>query len=346
MKIKFFAAFILIICLAASLIACAPSSGDGETDTEEWTDTPPMELADADDLSFTVLSDNSGCAVLGLFSESGAIRIEIPAEHNGMPVVAIAEDAFSSNVHLESITIPDTVTHIGSSAFDGCVKLKSVELSKNLEFIGEGVFDGCSKLSLTEYNNAFYLGSESSPYTILMNAKNSEIEHCELHPDTRIINEFAFADCTEVDNIIIPNGIKYIGTDAFYDCYDLEFEEYEYAYYLGNETNPYLVLVDVMARSTSISYTVHDKTKIIVPAAFYECKELTTVKIPESVECIGAYAFEGCDKLLKVEFPSISDWRLIKSDDIYLVYIVDTSDAEVTVNMFTKGYIPCTWAKQ
>ncbi len=346
-------AFTILMCilLSTALISCSPSDtqqGNNTTDPipndEEQTDTPPMELADADDLSYIVSDDGSYCYVLGLYSEIGAKNIEIPYNYNGIPITGIAEKAFASSQHLESVTIPDSVTHIGTSAFDGCYALENVQMSKNITFIGDGAFEGCDKLELAENDGAYYLGSTEAPYTVLLEAVNKDIESCTIHEDTRIIYEYAFADCTEVDKIIIPDGIMQIGVGAFIDCYDLEFNRHENAKYLGNENNPYLVLAE-SASSSVTECNVHTDTKLIAPAAFYDCDALDILVIPNGVKYIGPFAFEGCEQLTKITFDSITDWRVINGDELSKIIMIDTGDPEMAF-LLRGSYCSFTFVKQ
>jgi len=67
-----------------------------------------------------------------------------------------------------------------------------------------------------------------------------------------------------------------IGTSAFYGCTSLTYHAYDNALYLGNKSNPYLVLVK--AKNTSIaSCTIHEDTRVIYRFAFRDCASLTSV---------------------------------------------------------------------
>lgn len=53
---------------------------------------------------------------------------------------------FSDCTALESIVMPDSVTHIGRYAFYKCTALADVTLNEGLVFLGESAFDGCAAL--------------------------------------------------------------------------------------------------------------------------------------------------------------------------------------------------------
>lgn len=52
----------------------------------------------------------------------------------------IGEGAFSGNLNLKNIKVPEGVTSIGAGAFSSCVNLESIQLPESLEDIGYGLF--------------------------------------------------------------------------------------------------------------------------------------------------------------------------------------------------------------
>ena len=336
-------------------------NGDNESETEsesvndEIPITPPMELADERHLTFLKTEDDMGYTVKGLFGEVGAIKIVIPETFKGLPVIGIENGAFSSSSDLVTVVMPDTLKYIGEGAFESCNNLKDVTLSKNLEYVGDYAFEGCDALELNEYDNALYFGSDENPYIVLMQAKDEGIESCKVHDDTKIIYASAFYNCTELDEVSIPDGIRQIGIGAFEECYDLfpnpdeTSPEYTYtkdADYLGNENNPFLVLVRVRGGKNITAIEVHSDTKIIAPGAFVGCEKLESINIPDSLQVIGEYAFEGCKSLESVTVSSGASWYVFVSDAVYQNNVISTNDSEeFLVNLIKKNYA-CSFIKK
>ena len=332
------------------MISCGDTTDDppsqNESSTrEDETLPPPIELADDDDLSYVLNSDNASYSVLGVFHETGAVRVEIPETHNDLPVTGIVASAFASSSYLESVSMPDTVTHIGNNAFDGCVVLKTVELSNSLIYIGELAFEGCDSFELKKFDNALYLGSKSNPYAVLIKAADTEIESCTIHDDTKFIYDYAFLECTEIDEIIVPEGLIAVGSYAFEDCYDLfPNNSVNGAYYLGNAGNPYLILVEASGGRELQELVIEPTTKIIAPGAVEGCSEITSITIPESVSFIGQYAFEGCTSLKNVNFISES-WTIINGEKTYVPVEIKTTNDDIARDL-TEVYYYCAWYKQ
>ena len=114
-------------------------------------------------------------------------------------VVKIGESVFYNNDSLRSVTIPYTVTSIGYYAFAACDNLKSITVdSKNKNYVSaEGVLFNKDKTVLVQYPG----GKENISYIV----PNSVV----------LINGEAFRDVGCLDRVVIPAGIKGIGSDAF-----------------------------------------------------------------------------------------------------------------------------------
>lgn len=96
--------------------------------------------------------------IWGYTTESGTVTItaykgsekslEIPAEIDECPVIAIAEGAFANNTTLQYVSIPNSVFIIGKDAFKGCTSLKEVSISDSVSTISEGAFSDCTSLAI------------------------------------------------------------------------------------------------------------------------------------------------------------------------------------------------------
>lgn len=138
-----------------------------------------------------------------------------------------------------------------------------------------------------------------------------------------VIGEKAFADCTAT-SIYIPDGIKKIGTRAFYNCANIteihipssvteigtqifyKASSLNTVYYdsmYSNSDNPFLNI-------TNIKKIVFGGSRI-PPYILQSCVNITEVEML-NVTSVGELAFSGCNNLEKVNIGSIAKWCSIK----------------------------------
>ena len=89
---------------------------------------------------------NDYYAVIGYDEHVMIEELVIPETYEGLPVLEISFNAFTSHPHITSVYIPDCVTAIQDGAFSGCEKLKSVRMPEKLAWIGDLAFCSCPLL--------------------------------------------------------------------------------------------------------------------------------------------------------------------------------------------------------
>ena len=128
------------------------------------------------------------------------------------------------------------------------------------------------------------------------------------------IGDLAFANCSSLTSVNIPATVKSVGDDAFVNCDALTYTVEEGAKYLGNEANPYHVLVSATDKNIT-ACKINAATVIIGKEAFLECEALTAVAIPDSVVLVDDKAFASCAKLSEVTLgngvKSIGDYAFL-----------------------------------
>ncbi len=127
-----------------------------------------------------------------------------PIEEIALPdgLKEIAAEAFLDCAKLKKIAIPDSVTYIGAHAFGNCSALKEM----TVPFVGEKK-DGTGN---TAFGHIFYSAADT-PFTL----KSVTVT------GGAIIDNYAFANCNYLMEVILPDSCEQIGQHAFENCYSL-----------------------------------------------------------------------------------------------------------------------------
>lgn len=194
-------------------------------------------------------------------------QLEIPATHEGQPVMAVGESAFSDIATIESVVVPDSVRTIGKQAFANCKGLTQLKLSNSLESIGSGAFKGCENLEqITLPSTLVDLQGEAFMDCIALTAITIPEGVTEIRGN-------CFDGCTKLKEVTLHNGIVDIHAYAFQDCENLE------------------------------QITLPESITEIHTYTFAGCSSLTEISIPSGVTKIAAHAFHGCSSLSEVSLP-------------------------------------------
>ena len=230
-------------------------------------------------------------------------------------VTRIGGYAFSSCYGLRSITIPSSVTHIDEGAFYGCYNLKTISVSNNLTHLGNSAFADLHKLIYNEYNNGYYIGNDINPYLIFVKVKNIGATSITLHEDTKFVHTYAFTNCENLKNVVIPEGVISIGSGAFGQYVNLTsltlpasletigaLSELKYPYYQGHGYNSArfantienLYYTGDLYYWCNIDFAYPESNPLLFTNNFYVNGELTTeIVIPSLITDIKANTFAG-----------------------------------------------------
>ena len=191
---------------------------------------PEPEYMEQNGLLFSIEGDHAVCH--GKAPDNRRTEIEIPenfisedyrsAEVDGqtvftaplklIPVTEIADDAFRSDSHITSVTIPDKVTRIGKLAFFGCFELENITVPESVTDIGAGAFFH----TLWQQNK-----QKESPYLVINGilVDGTPATGDLILPDgVKKINDYAFERCRSITSVVIPEGVETIGEGAFSKC--------------------------------------------------------------------------------------------------------------------------------
>lgn len=124
----------------------------------------------------------------------------------------------------------------------------------------------------------------------------SNLQGIEIPSGITDIGENAFSG-TGLTSIVFPSSLESIGKGAFVSCKNLQDVELPVVT-MGTGVFKYCdALTSAMFTSgwTEIPW-----------ATFYDCKNLETVTLPPTIEHIGESAFDGCESLLAVDIPHVT----------------------------------------
>ncbi len=218
----------------------------------EYETTPGIVYNQIDGATYTEIS---GCY------EYLAGNVYIGAYHNDLKVLAITDNAFENrkkitNIHLLdgilkignrafagcekllSIELPDTTLKIGDYAFSGCKSLESITLPERIEELGAFAFIGCDSLveiripsTIKSISDSAFEGCSNLKKVTFYEVEEREniFDEAENEEEITVIEPYlsigasAFANCTALESINLPDTLHTIQLYAFSGCSSLKY---------------------------------------------------------------------------------------------------------------------------
>ena len=258
-------------------------------------------------------------------------------------LIRVGNYTFRECEGLTNITIPNAVTSIGNNAFYNCTNLTSVTL--NSPSIVSKTYTATENIGdifgaqVEEYiigEGVIGIGAHAF--------HDCTMSSVSIPSSVSTIGEYAFYHCYSLASATIPNSVSHIENRAFHSCYSLfsitipdnvsQIDEnaflrvpnimyhgeavgapwgarclngyVEYPFVYTDETRKNLVACSSYVNG---DITIHQDVIHIGDYAFYGCKKITSVNIPDSVSSIGVQAFYNCSNMASVNIPN-SVWSI------------------------------------
>lgn len=249
-------------------------------------------------------------------------------------IIYINKDAFINNSAIKEIHFPESLKNINESVLRNCENLESVVLSKEIKSIGCWAFGNCKKLkniNIPDRCDIKEMAFHSCDLLnfLLLSHDGTMCNGCTnknysgqivIPPSVVFITPYAFKECYNIKEFILPNGLQTIGERAFENCQSIKkFIMPNSVHFVGdNLFNNCIYLKEVQLSNSlsTISSGMFSKCRslenIEIPAsvteikehAFEECTRLKSINIPENVPTINPYTFFGCSSLESIQWPS------------------------------------------
>ena len=242
------------------------------------------------------------------YSKDGRKLLKAPKKLDGIYSIRkgtkiICEEAFRWNkligcLFLKSLVIPDSVTNIGDYAFWGCKSLKSLVIPDGVTSIGDCAFYDCESLkslvipdSVTSIGKSAFSGCKSLKSLVIPDSVTS-------------IGGRAFVGCTSLKSLVIPDSVGNIignpfsGWNGELKCLSPYFI-YENKVLFDKDKSKIIAFRD----KNTTSYVIPDSVSCIGDYAFWNCHSLKSLVLPDSVSSIGDWAFWNCRSLTDIVIP-------------------------------------------
>ena len=135
----------------------------------------------------------------------------------GPNVTKIGESAFEDCEFLQHLPLPDSVRRIGTSAFEGCKNLVDLGQPSSLEYVGLYALDKTAMQLMQD--GPVYIGNALCGYC----GRVPDHACLEVRDDTTTVAEAALRGRGNLESIIFPESLKFIGYEAFNECRNLKY---------------------------------------------------------------------------------------------------------------------------
>ncbi|EAY19655.1 cell surface protein, putative [Trichomonas vaginalis G3] len=276
--------------------------------------------------------------------------------------VTIISPLCFSVANISSIVFPNTLKIIGPNVFSYCYNLINVTIPSSVTYLGGRCFSSHTNITFEEgsrfirddqnliYNSRTALSlclSEKESYTIPENvevirdsvfSENGNLKTIVFDGETmlRAIDPYAFANCRNLTNIILPNSLETIGRCAFLGCTAIRNLKF------GNKLK---AIYDVTFQGCTSLETIDFSecgNATIRENVFNSCKNLKNIVFSNNLTAIQSSCFLNCFSLREIVFPSslenIHSYAFSNTGITNITFPADCKLTSIGMGCFSKCY--------
>ena len=198
------------------------------------------------------------------------------SKENKLADIASKVHYLIDGAEITDLVIPDNVNIIGENLLKNCQTLTSITIPKSVKKICDYAFLNCPNLTnvyvldLKSWFDVDFNTAQVYTYSLYLYQDGEEVIDIVVPNGISSIKSNAFRNARNIKSIVLNNTITSIGSNAFDSCESLQ------------------------------SVKLPSTLTFIGQKAFYNCGSLTEVNISDTVTAIGSYAFGYCVNLTKV----------------------------------------------
>ena len=249
-----------------------------------------------------------GDCIIRTFIKVPSLDWWLNVDFDGVPPKSY--DLYAGGELVEDLELPEEIDSLRDYCFSGCKSLKSINLPNSIKSIGYGAFMGSGVENIISLGPFDYIGE-----SMFRRISSSSINVPE---GIKTIENYAFAECNNLDSISLPGSIRKISSYSFYKPYKSntiksvsvpDIETWCKLVHEKKECNDrWLSVYPIMYPDGGDLYTGNTKVENLV--------------IPNSIDSIYSNAFTYVNSIKKAQLGSSVKWIGPKS--FYYCYLMDT----------------------
>ena len=286
------------------------------------------------DWSYIIIDDGEHIALRAYTGSE--TNITVPAAINGIPIIAIWDSTFPSDIQYESITFPNGIIGVDNQGWQATTRLYAAMGSNtakalpffwlaggddNLKYRYEGEMH--ENLSVFAANKS--LTEAVIPEGVTKVGGNgfegcTQLASVQLPETLTTIEDFAFWNCSSLHSLDLPDGLKHILSGAFVGTGMKSVVLPDNMFVVHNSSDDFIYYANIgtsTARAVSwesgffhvpgrddirLKYEGDGPAEALNDLAVYSNDpDMVFLDIPEGVDTIGS--FEDCTKLQSIRFP-------------------------------------------